>query len=60
MPRYEVRFYDAPNGIKLTIELEAIDRRAAEAAALLYLEDIWTGHHGRTWLQIGVVRELPS
>ncbi len=59
MPRWEIRFYDAPNGIKLTLDLEAIDRRAAERAALLYLENIWAGRQPRTMLRIGVVRELP-
>jgi hypothetical protein len=60
MSRWEVRFYDAPNGIKLTIELEAIDRRAAEAAAILYLEGNPMRRAGVALLQVGVVRELPS
>ena len=57
--RWEVRFYDAPNGIKLTIELEAIDRRAAEGAAILYVAQLRSIGAGGSLLRVGVVRELP-
>lgn len=59
MPRWEIRFYDAPAGVKFSIELQAIDRRAAERAAIMYLTDIRLGRIPWTALQVGVVRELP-
>lgn len=35
--RYEVRFYDARNSIRVSVELPAADGRAAEWAAQQYL-----------------------
>jgi len=58
MPRYEVRFYDALERVKVALELDAADRPAAESAARRYLgyelAFALNTHH----LVLGVVREL--
>jgi len=58
MPRYEVRFYDALEHVKVAVELSAADPPAAEFAAKLYLGAeapmrVLTQH-----LLLGVVKEL--
>jgi len=59
VPRYEIRFYDPLERVKVAVELDAADRPAAEHAAKLYLGAeapmrLLTHH-----LVLGVVRELP-
>jgi len=58
MPRYEIRFYDAIERVKVAVELDAADRHAADHAAKLYLGEEapmrLLSHH----LVRGVVKEL--
>lgn len=58
MPRYEVRFYDAQERVKIAVELDAADRPAAEAAARSYLGAECAARIGDQHLILGVVREL--
>jgi hypothetical protein len=56
--RYEVRFYDALCGVKVAVELDAVDLEAAEFAARLYLRSDLPEQLATFRLSLGVVREL--
>lgn len=58
MPRYEVGFFDARSGVKLTIELDAVDGAAAEWAARLYLRSDLPEQLAAFRLVVGTVRGL--
>jgi len=58
MPRYEVRFYDALEHVKVAVELSAADPPAAEYAAKLYLTAEAPMRILSQMLLLGVVREL--
>lgn len=58
MPRYEVRFYDALNDLKVTVELPAADEPAAELAARVYLRSELAEQLATFGLVLGVVRPL--
>jgi len=58
MPRYEVRFYDALNHVKVSVEVDAADAHAAERAAVIYLEGLPMRRAAVTLLAVGAVREL--
>ena len=49
MGRYEIRFYDALDHVKVAVELTAADRHAAEHAAKLYLGDEISPDTCRLW-----------
>lgn len=56
--RYEIRFYDALDHVKVAVELTAADRHAAEHAAKLYLGEEAPMRLLDSRLSVGVVREL--
>jgi hypothetical protein len=56
--RYEIRFYDPLDHVKVAVELTAADRHAAEHAAKLYLGDEAPMRLLDHRLSVGVVREL--
>jgi hypothetical protein len=58
MPRYEVRFYDALNRVKVAVELDAADRHAAERAAVFYIRADAPSRIEDATLALGAVREL--
>lgn len=58
MPRYEVRFYDALNRVKVAIELDAHSPDAADFAARCYLRSELAEQLATFGLVLGVVREL--
>lgn len=57
--RYEIRFYDALNRIKVAVELDAADRHVAEDAARIYLKYEAGPRLLDHSLLLGVVKELP-
>lgn len=57
--RYEIRFYDALNRVKVAVELDAADRHAAEGAARAYLRLDAPSRLADFGLVLGVVKELP-
>lgn len=57
--RYEIRFYDALDRVKVAIELDAADRHAAEQAARIYLTRYVEPRVLDQRLVLGVVKELP-
>lgn len=56
--RYEVRFYDALEHVKVCVELSAADQPAAEHAAKLYLGDEAPMRLLTARLVVGVVKAL--
>ena len=58
MPRYEVRFYDAMERVKIAVELDAPDQPGAEIAAKLYLLGDVRGRLLTDHVLLGVCREL--
>jgi hypothetical protein len=57
--RYEIRFYSALDHVKVTVELDAADRHAAETAARRYLLTVASAELHAQRLVLGVVKELP-
>jgi hypothetical protein len=58
MGRYEVRFYDALNRVKIAVELDAVNPDAADFAARCYLRSDLVEQLATFGLVMGVVREL--
>lgn len=58
MSRFEVRFYDACEHVKVTVELDAADAHAAEGAAQLYLRSDLCEAVARFGLLVGAVRQV--
>jgi hypothetical protein len=58
MGRYEVRFYDAVNRVKVAVELDALSHDAADFAARVYLRSDLVEQLATSGLVLGVVREL--
>ena len=58
MTRYEVRFYDAVNRVKVAVELDATSHEGADFAARLYLRSDLVEQLATSGLVMGVVREL--
>jgi len=57
--RYEIRFYDKEQHVKLTIELDAVDAHAAEQGAFFYLRDLIREGFPLTVLRVGAVLRSP-
>jgi len=55
MPRYEIRFYDARDGVSVAVTLGAVDGRAAETAARMYLRHELTAKLDAFRLTVGAV-----
>jgi hypothetical protein len=58
MGRYEVRFYDALNRVKVAVELDALSDDQADFAARVYLRSELVEQLATFGLVLGVVREL--
>jgi hypothetical protein len=58
MGRYEIRFYDALNRVKVAVELDAVNPDAADFAARVYLRSELVEQLATFGLVLGVVREL--
>jgi len=58
MSRFEVRFYDAVNRVKVAVELDSTSHEAADFAARLYLRSDLVEQLATSGLVMGVVREL--
>jgi hypothetical protein len=58
MHRYEVRFYDALNRVKVAVELDALTLEAADFAARVYLRSELVEQLATFGLVLGAVREL--
>jgi hypothetical protein len=58
MARYEVRFYDALNRVKVHVELDAMNLDAADFAARVYLRSELVEQLATFGLVLAAVREL--